>query len=255
MPDIFISGAEGRIEAKHHQQDDPTAPVALFLHPHPLYGGTMNNKVVYNLYHTYVKKGFNCLRFNFRGVGRSQGSFAMGEGELTDSAAIMDWLLENHKQARQRWIVGFSFGAWVGMQLLMRRPEVSAFVSVAPPANMYDFNFLAPCPIKGLVVQGTGDTVVPHEDVLQLYEKIKQQRGIEADLHIIDDADHFFTKHMSSLCGRIEDYIDERAQDEISQNVIIRNDDEDDDYELLDDDDESQDDDLPEFEEIEEGIA
>src|SRR6266404_5129624 len=92
MPDVIINGPEGRIEARYHHARGGTAPMAVVLHPHPLHGGTMNNKVVYALYQTFVRRGFSTLRFNFRGVGRSQGSFDRGEGELADAAAALDWL-------------------------------------------------------------------------------------------------------------------------------------------------------------------
>ena len=92
--------------------------MALVLHPHPLHGGTMNNKVVYTLYQTFVRRGFSTLRFNFRGVGRSQGSFDRGEGELADAAAALDWLQSYNPNAASCWVAGYSFGAWIGMQLL-----------------------------------------------------------------------------------------------------------------------------------------
>ena len=84
MPDVIINGPEGRIEARYHHARAPAAPMAIVLHPHPQHGGTMNNKVVYTLYQCFVRHGFSTLRFNFRGVGRSQGSFDRGEGELSD---------------------------------------------------------------------------------------------------------------------------------------------------------------------------
>src|SRR3546814_10548116 len=96
----------------------------------------MNNKVVYTLYHAFTRRGFSCLRFNFRGVGRSQGTFSRGEGELADAAAALDWLQSYNENATQCWIAGFSFGAWIGMQLLMRRPEITGFISISPPANI-----------------------------------------------------------------------------------------------------------------------
>jgi alpha/beta superfamily hydrolase len=80
MPDVIINGPEGRIEGRYHHARVPAAPMALVLHPHPQHGGTMNNKVVYTLYQCFVRRGFSTLRFNFRGVGRSQGSFDRGEG-------------------------------------------------------------------------------------------------------------------------------------------------------------------------------
>ena len=139
MPEIILNGPEGRLEGRYQQSATPNAPIALMLHPHPQHGGTMNNKVVYSLYQSFQRQGFSVLRFNFRGVGRSQGKFDRGEGELSDAAAALDWLQSWNQNAAQCWIAGFSFGAWIGMQLLMRRPEISGFISVAPPANVYDF--------------------------------------------------------------------------------------------------------------------
>jgi alpha/beta superfamily hydrolase len=78
MPEVIINGPEGRIEGRYHHCKTPNAPIALLLHPHPQHGGTMNNKVVYALYHAFVRRGFSALRFNFRGVGRSQGNFDRG---------------------------------------------------------------------------------------------------------------------------------------------------------------------------------
>src|SRR6266446_5592984 len=92
MPEVIINGPEGRIEGRDHHARGGTAPMALVLHPHPQHGGTMNNKVVYTIYQCFVRRGFSTLRFNFRGVGRSQGSFDRGEGELADAAAALDWL-------------------------------------------------------------------------------------------------------------------------------------------------------------------
>src|SRR3982750_5019435 len=92
MPEIILNGPEGRLEGRYQQSATPNAPIALFLHPHPQHGGTMNNRVVYSLFHAYTRRGFSTLRFNFRGVGRSQGTYDRGEGELSDAAAALDWL-------------------------------------------------------------------------------------------------------------------------------------------------------------------
>ena len=91
------------------------------------------------------------------------------------------------------WIGGFSFGAWIGMQLLMRRPEIDAFVAVAPPANLFDFSFLAPCPASGLIIQGDRDQLVPLEAVQRLFNKLMHQRDIAVEYRLIAGADHFFS--------------------------------------------------------------
>ena len=208
MPEIIINGPEGRLECRYQSGQGPNPPIALMLHPHPQHGGTMNNKIVYTLYQIFAKRGFACLRFNFRGVGRSQGSFARGEGELSDAAAALDWLQAYNEDASQCWIAGFSFGAWIGMQLLMRRPEITSFISVAPPANMYDFSFLAPCPSSGLILSGEKDEIVPPESVETLVNKLRQQRGIDLDLRTIPKANHFFHKKLPALEKEVGEYLD-----------------------------------------------
>ena len=208
MPDVIFNGPEGRLEGRYHHNPDPNSAIALMLHPHPQHGGTMNNKVVYNLYHAFVRQGFSVLRFNFRGVGRSQGTFDRGEGELADAAAALDWMQSFNDNASGCWIAGFSFGAWIGMQLLMRRPEISGFISVAPPANTYDFSFLAPCPSSGMIVHGTNDEIVVEPSVAKLVEKLSSQRGIQIDYRLIEGANHFFGDQMTDLIGHVDDYLD-----------------------------------------------
>ena len=142
MPEVHFNGPEGRLEGRYHASSKNNAPIAIVLHPHPQHGGTMNNKIVYTVYNSFAERGFTVMRFNFRGVGKSQGEFDHGIGELSDAAAALDWLQSFNSNAPRCWVAGFSFGAWIGMQLLMRRPEVDRFLSLAPPANMFDFSFL-----------------------------------------------------------------------------------------------------------------
>ncbi|TAL00880.1 MAG: alpha/beta hydrolase [Rhodospirillaceae bacterium] len=210
MPEVIFAGPEGRLEGRYHHSETPRAPIAIILHPHPQHGGTMNNKVVYNLYYIFVRKGFSVLRFNFRGVGRSQGDFDNGMGELSDAASALDWLQSVNPNAASCWAAGFSFGAWISMQLLMRRPEIEGFVSVAPPANMYDFTFLAPCPSSGLIIQGTEDDVVPEPVVEKLANKLKLQKNIVIDYHLVKGANHFYKDHMDTLVGDVSTYLDMR---------------------------------------------
>ena len=186
---------------------DERSPIALLLHPHPQHGGTMHNKVIYALNQVFVRHAFATLRFNFRGVGRSQGTFARGEGELADAASALDWLQTYNPNSSACWIAGFSFGAWIGMQLLMRRPEIDRFVAVAPPANVYDFGFLAPCPASGLIVQGDRDEVVPEDAAHRLAEKLAKQREIEIGFRVIKGANHFFTDRLDDLAEVVSDYI------------------------------------------------
>jgi alpha/beta superfamily hydrolase len=208
MPDVIFNGPEGRLEGRYQHGKIAGAPIALMLHPHPQHGGTMNNKVVYTLYQIFQRRGFSVLRFNFRGVGRSQGSFDYGEGELSDAASALDGLQAYNPSAAACWIAGFSFGAWIGMQLLMRRPEITSFISVAPPANMYDFGFLAPCPSSGLVVHGDSDEIVPKEAVQKLVAKLSAQRDITITHRVIPGANHFFYNHLQQLEQAAESYLE-----------------------------------------------
>jgi uncharacterized protein len=209
MPDVIFNGPEGRLEGRYQHSKTPNAPIALMLHPHPQHGGTMNNKVVYTLYQTFARRGFSVLRFNFRGVGRSQGAFDHGEGELSDAASALDWLQSYNPNTGACWIAGFSFGAWIGMQLLMRRPEINSFISVAPPANMYDFAFLAPCPSSGLVIHGDSDEIVPKEAVQKLVAKLSSQRDITITHTVIAGANHFFYNHLPQLERSVATYLDQ----------------------------------------------
>ena len=205
MPEVIFPGPEGRLEGRYHPQKQKDAPIAIMLHPHPQFGGTMNNRVVYNLHYAFYNIGFTVLRFNFRGVGRSQGEYDQGIGELSDAASALDYLQSMNQNAKHCWVAGFSFGAWIGMQLLMRRPEITGFISVSPPANMYDFSFLAPCPSSGLIINGTADRVAPPKDTRTLVGKLHEQKGITITHEEIEGAGHFFEDpHMEQMIGSVD---------------------------------------------------
>ncbi len=211
MPEVIFTGPDGRLEGRVHQNTkSPNAPLAIILHPHPQLGGTMNNRIVYEIYHAFVDRGFTVMRFNFRGVGRSQGEFDHGVGELSDAAAALDWLQSFNPNASECWVAGFSFGAWIGMQLLMRRPEIAGFLSIAPPANSYDFSFLAPCPSSGLILHGKQDRVVPEADVAKLYERLSAQKGLDIKYIELEGANHFFDNRIDAMKEVIENYLDWR---------------------------------------------
>lgn len=204
MVEVLFNGHAGRIEGRYTQGKSEGAPIALILHPHPQYGGTMNNKVVYALYSCFEKLGFSVLRFNFRSVGRSQGEFENGPGELSDATIALDWLQQMNPEARQCWIAGYSFGAWIGLQLLMRRPDINNFIAVSPPANENDFSFLSPCPASGLIVQGGIDEIGSPQEVATLARRLNNQRHVDVDFAMIEDADHMYNNHLADLfkvCG------------------------------------------------------
>lgn len=220
MPEIIFNGPAGRLEGRYSHSKIKNAPLALILHPSPEHGGTMNNKLTYTLFQNFAARGFSTLRFNFRGVGRSQGIFDRGEGELSDAASALDWMQELNPNAPYVWVAGFSFGAWIAMQLLMRRPEIRGFVAVAPPANMYDFTFLAPCPTSGLILQGSKDDVVPESSVEKFVQKLHQQKGIKIDYRVIEGANHFFHGYNDILTEHVHDHLNKAGG---GREVLIQN--------------------------------
>jgi alpha/beta superfamily hydrolase len=217
MAEVIINGPAGRLEGRFHQASHKNAPLAIVLHPHPQHGGTMNNKVVYTLYKTFAASGFNTLRFNFRGVGKSEGVYDHGDGELSDAACVLDWLQAQCIGFHQVCVAGFSFGAWIALQLVMRRPEVSHFIAVSPPANLYDFSFLTPCPVKGYIIQGRTDKIVECKSVENLSNRLKNQKGLEVDLTVIDEADHFFTNKLDILNMHVQSFLKSHFFDEKRQ--------------------------------------
>ena len=123
MPEVIFPGPEGRLEGRFHPGTRPRAPVALVLHSHPQAGGTMNNKIVQLLYQTFVKRGFATLRFNFRGVGKSQGVFDNGIGELSDAASALDWVQSIHPEAETTWVAGVKAWARISAGWKKDRPS------------------------------------------------------------------------------------------------------------------------------------
>ena len=207
MAEIIFNGPDGRLEGRYHKSTIKDAPIAVVLHPHPLHGGNMNNRVVYTLYTAFADSGFSVLRFNFRGVGRSQGSYDSGAGELSDAAYAFDWLQQVNTTSNLCWIGGYSFGALIAMQLMMRRPEIEGFVSVAPPADSEDFSFLAPCPSSGTIIHGEDDTNVPVESVKKLASKLDGQKNISVRFQSIKGTDHFFKDKIEEISSAASTYI------------------------------------------------
>jgi len=205
--EIFIPGPSGRIHAKYFKNKKPGAPVALVLHPHPQYGGTMNNRIVYETYNCFYKNKFSVIRINFRGVGKSDGTFDNGQGELSDAAASLDWIEKENPGYNQCWVAGFSFGSLICMQLIMRRPEVSKFIAISPQPNLYDFTFLAPCPISGLITYGNNDELVQVDSLLNLKKKLSMQKNINIRFNSISNANHFYKDKEKELANTIQEYI------------------------------------------------
>ena len=205
--EIFIPGPCGRIQAKYFKSKQINAPLALVLQPHPQYGGTMNNRIVYETYNSFYKNNFSVIRINFRGVDKSDGIFDNGQGELSDAATALDWIEKENPGYSQCWIAGFSFGSLICMQLIMRRPEVNKFVSISPQPNVYDFTFLAPCPISGLMIHGKNDELVSEESLINLKKRLNIQKNIEVKFEVINSANHFYKDKEKEMASVVNKYL------------------------------------------------
>ena len=210
--EVFIPGPAGRLEGRYFKNQKQKSPIAIVLQPHPQYSGTMNNRIVVEIFNAFIENGFSVLRLNFRGVGKSDGTFDNGQGELSDAAAALDWIERENQDFSQCWVSGFSFGSLICMQLIMRRPEVSKFISVSPQPNVYDFTFLAPCPISGQIVLGEKDELVSKESINDLRSRLKAQKGIEVKFDEIKNANHFFKNKETDLKKIITQYIKQKTE-------------------------------------------
>ena len=219
MSEIILNGSAGKIECKYHHSDTPNAPIALVLPPHPMQGATMNNIICKLLFNAFIENDFSVIRMNFRGVGKTEGVYSKGEGETLDAALVVEWMQYVNHDTRDFWIGGYAFGAWVAMQILMRRPESAGFVMISPPASTYDFSFLAPCPASGLIVHGAKDILISTDSVLKLSEKILAQRCVNVVTEIIEDADHFYVNKIAELTSIVNNYI----KQQLLNNAMLKN--------------------------------
>lgn len=168
--------------------------VALVCHPHPMFGGTMHNKVVYRAAKSALLSGLPTLRFNFRGAGNSVGEHTGGEGERDDVRAALDYLGVNFP-GLPVCLMGFSFGAWVGLAVGATDPRVSTLVGLGVPANMSDFSFLHGVSKPKLILQGTRDQYGSVAQVAELYASLAEPKQI----HWVDGADHFFAGKLDEV--------------------------------------------------------
>ena len=209
VSDVSIPGPDGRrVEGRYTSTDDPEAPIALVFAPDPRFGGTMNNRVVLGLHRAFQSAGFAALRINYRCVGRSQGiQTDDGSGEISDATTATAFLQAERPRARECWVAGYSFGAWVALQLIMRRPELAGFIAVSPPVNLYDFSFLSPCPTSGLIVTGRADKTVPKRESMELITRLVEQERTQIAHSIIPRANHFYEEGLDRLVSTVTRYL------------------------------------------------
>lgn len=192
---LELSGPAGRIEALL-QEREGVAPefVAVVCHPHPLYGGTLHNKVAHRLASTLFARGGAVLRFNFRGVGRSEGTHDRGRGERDDTLMLLEVMRRRHPAA-PAWMAGFSFGSWVASRVAAAEPAVERLVMIAPPVHTQTFDEMRGSPVPKLVVQGTADEVCRPENLARVFPTWAGPKHLEE----VSGASHFFDRQLAEL--------------------------------------------------------
>ena len=201
---FFLEGPAGRLEAiLWTPSNTATAPLAAMVcHPHPLFGGTMHNKVVYQAAKSLDVLGIPVLRFNFRGAGLSEGAHARGFGELGDVRAVLDFLASEFPRVPVL-LAGFSFGSWVGMRVGCEDQRVSHLIGLGIPVNSTDFSFLRQCHKPKLLVHGSNDEHGAIEKVKALVPTLPG----ENQLVVVEGADHFFAGKLDQLDRAINTWL------------------------------------------------
>jgi len=202
-----LPGPAGALEAVLQERaSGEHAITAVVCHPHPLYGGTLHNKVVHRVASAFHALGAAVLRFNFRGVGRSEGRHDQGAGELEDARAAFVFMNERWPRARH-WLAGFSFGAWIAARLAAERADVERLLLVAPPIKTSSFEVLRRAPVPKRVIQGTSDAVCP----LAMLEAEFPYWAEPKRLVTVEGAGHFFDRRLDALGDAVRELFAEDA--------------------------------------------
>jgi uncharacterized protein len=205
-----LKGPAGRLEALLDGPDTegPVRAAVVFAHPHPQFGGTMHTKTVFQGAKALARIGCAVLRFNFRGVGASEGTFDQGEGEKEDFRAALDYMAAHYPGAKI-WAAGFSFGSWVALEVGAVDPRVSALIGIAPPVvtsvsgHDYDFTNTSTSTKPKFFVQGEADEVCPVEGMWKFYGPLQEPK----ELVVIDGADHLFEGKTREVGEALEDLL------------------------------------------------
>ncbi len=190
-----IPGPSGPLEALLDLPEGEPRAVAVFGHPHPLHGGTMHTKALYQAAKAMPRIGVAALRFNFRGVGSSAGTFDSGEGEKADFKAAIDFVAASFPGVPV-WAAGMSFGSWIAMTAGAEDPRVSLLLGIAPPVDRYDFDVLRTCTLPKFFIHGEDDELISIKAVRRFYGQIPEPK----EMITIEDANHLF-EMKSSLVG------------------------------------------------------
>jgi len=175
-------------------------PAVIVCHPHPLYGGSMDNNVVYSLSETLTQASFVSFKFNFRGVGGSQGEFGQGIGEQEDvKAAIAFISTVKEVDSKRIGLAGYSAGAGFAVPVGFKDDRIRALAAISPPLPMFDFNFLKSCPKPKLLISGSRDDLIPTDQFLEFCQNLPEPKECES----IEGADHFWWGYESRLAAKV----------------------------------------------------
>ncbi|MBI1762501.1 MAG: alpha/beta fold hydrolase [Acidobacteria bacterium] len=202
---LLIPTAHGELEALYRPNNLQAARVALVLHPHPQFGGTMHNKVVARAAKALQEAGVEPLRFNFRGVGYSTGAYDEGRGETEDARTALDYLLAQQPQAHEVLIAGFSFGSAVGLRLGCADTRVQRLIAIGAPARLHDLALLTSCAKPKLFIHGERDEIAPLAPLVELLEQVPASSPQQ--LVTIAGAGHFFDEQLPQLMQVIKDFV------------------------------------------------
>ena len=191
---------EGLINAK---STDGSRAIAVLGHPLPTAGGTMHTKAVFHAAKALARIDVPVLRFNFRGVGRSAGSFSEGIGEQEDFRAALDFMTKRYPEVKRVWCGGMSFGSWVAMSVGALDPRATALIGIACPVNKYDYSGVVSSRKPVFLVHGERDELIPHKEIRKFYAQLSEPK----ELVFIDAADHLFDGKASEVGDAIEDLL------------------------------------------------
>ena len=194
-----IAGPAGPLEALLDEPEGAPRAVAVFGHPHPLHGGTMHTKALYQAAKAMPRMGVAAVRFNFRGVGRSAGVFDAGPGEREDFLAAVSFVSERFPDV-PIWAAGMSFGSWIAMTAGASDPRVSLLLGIAPPVDRYEFDALLTCTLPKFIIHGEDDELISIKDVRKFYGQIPEPK----ELITIEDANHLFEMKTSLVGDAVE---------------------------------------------------
>jgi alpha/beta superfamily hydrolase len=203
-PDFLreIAGPAGPLEALLDVPEDEPRAVAVFGHPHPLHGGTMHTKALYQAAKAMPRIGVAALRFNFRGVGRSGGTFDSGPGEKEDFKAAIDFVSDRFPDLPV-WAAGMSFGSWIAMTTGAADPRVSLLLAIAPPVDRYDFDALRTCTLPKFIIHGEEDELISIKEIRKFYSQIPEPK----ELVTIEYANHLFEGKTPLVGEAVEDLL------------------------------------------------